>query len=897
MMYRIHADLRNRLDFLLENRLRKLNQDPNYCGASLPNQELMRRSAVVEIFRKFYHFSFHQMRTLHDSGVSADYTVTFHTVLVDVCVQKMWEVVERECERRADGCNVPAIIAVGGYGRGELNPFSDIDLLIVSTHAIDSTVDTLANNLLYMSWDVGLKISHSVRSIDECLQWMSDITVKTALLEARFICGSSAAWEQFDGQVLYRIFHRQTDSFIYQKINEQKQRLEKQSSSLYLLEPNVKEGVGGLRDIHTCVWIARVRYGGMSMAHLEEKLEFGDLKKAREFLWRVRNELHFIANRSQDILTFENQQQISRKFGYRDERSRKRLAVELFMHDYYKCTRRIQAATEQIIYRCTPQKFRRKIFGELLVRALPDGFIQKGNEIAIPARDDFFREDPLRILKLFSLAQRKSLHIPPDAKQTIQKNLGFLTPKLRSSLSANGIFRSILKYTANVSRTLRQMHQCGVLGKWLPEFGTLDCLVQFDRYHVYTTDKHTLKAVEFMELLYQQGCLGNKEIFCRAIAHARKRDLLYMAILLHDVGKGKGGDHSNKGAILAGPVCQRMGFSEAETELIQFLIRHHVLMANISQRRDIADPRTVEIFCGEVDSMEKLANLYLLTCCDIRAVGPKVWTDWKGQLLESLFEAAEHYLRTGQTEKYNVQAVRRMRQHLLEKGVDPFTLQLFDDEYLLLFNDEDILLHSRLIARLRDSAQPLLVSHRVSPETQTADIFITGYDLPGIFSNIAGAILVNELEIISCRVQTFQNGMIFDVFTVYYRDSMLGASVSYWKEVIGYIQNVLLGKRQLELSRSWTRRKTLKKDFSRVFVHNDQSEKYTVVEVFTRDKPGLLYDLTRLLYTLGLTIHSASITTNVEQVVDVFYVSDLKGNKVLSEERIEGIKEQVGGLL
>ncbi|MBB5022683.1 [protein-PII] uridylyltransferase [Desulfurispira natronophila] len=899
MIHGIRADLQQRLDFLLSRRMEVLQRQPEYV--SLPRHEQLRsrRFAQVEIFKKFYQYTFRQLRTLHNSGVGADYTVAFHTTMVDVCLETMWAIVDDSYQTMCPRPNhKPAVVAVGGYGRGELNPFSDIDLLVICPEKICPYVNMVTNNLLYMIWDAGLMVSHSVRSIDECQQWLSDQTIKTALLESRFLCGSPDTWELFEKRVLHRIYHWETDKFIHIKINEQRQRHQKQSSSLYLLEPNVKEGVGGLRDIHACLWIARARYGGCSVEDLESYLEMGDIKKGRNFLWRVRNELHFVANRSQDILTFDNQEIIARKFGYRDDHQRNRFAVELFMHDYYKCTRRIQGATEEIIYQCTPPTFRRKVFGHLQVRQLADGFIQKGNEILAFCDDDFFRAAPQRILKLFSIAQRRSLQISPTLKRTVQKNLGVITPRLRQDHSMNMIFRSILKYPVNVSRTFRQMHDCGVLGRWVPEFGTLDCLVQFDRYHVYTADEHTLRAVEHLEECLRIGYLSDESVFYRAISYARRRKILYLALLLHDVGKGKGGDHCNRGAIMAAQVCSRMGLDAGKSDLVQFLVRNHVFMANISQRRDISDPRTIEIFCQEVKSLERLAMLYLVTCCDIKAVGPKVWTDWKGQLLEDLFVAAEHYLMTGNTELYDQQEIEDIRQRLLGSGIDADALEIFDDDYLQLFSDGDVGQHARMIHQLLTSDETLLVAHKLQAESLTADIIVAGYDIPGIFSKIAGAILVHDLEIISSRINTLQNGMILDVITVYYREREFGEDPTFWDVIKTSLRRVLQGEDQLELERSWTHRRTIsRRNLDRIFIHNDQSQNCTVVEVFAEDKPGLLYRITRALHDLKLNIHSASVTTKIEQVVDVFYVTDLDGNKVLSDKAIDSIKKKIGSLL
>ncbi|WP_027389917.1 [protein-PII] uridylyltransferase [Chrysiogenes arsenatis] len=901
MDLRFHSNLKQKLDFMVQQRLMALLKSVEYEYATRREQRQQRRNALIDVFKKFYKFSFGRIKNLHQNGSNPEFVVLLNTTLIDIIFAKLWEIVSDFNRPMCTRENyLPAIIAVGGYGRGELNPYSDIDLLIVAPREVCPYIELVANRLLYLGWDIGLKVSHSVRSVDECVSYaLSDVTIRTAIMEARLICGSELTWQHFHATITKKVLNKSVANFINAKINESKVRHEKQSVSLYQLEPNVKEGIGGLRDIHTCFWIAKAKYPEKTTEDIWKLFAIGDVRKSRDFLWRVRNELHYLCGRPQDVLTFENQQLIANNFGYEDEKARCRLAVEEFMHDYYKNTRRIHAASEIIIARCAPEKLRQQVFGSLLVRELSDGFYQRGNEITAPATPDLFRSDPVRILKVFSIAQRRNLHISPEFKGFIRRNLGIITPQLRSNPSAAHVFRSIMKYNTNVARTLSQMHGCGVLGRYIPEFGTLDCLVQFDRYHYYTTDEHTIRTIAEFETLAAPEHLGSRSLFASALSRLGGREILLFSLLLHDIGKGRGGDHSRKGAEMVPPIAARLGLSFRERNLIEFLVRHHLLMANLSQRRDLSDPKTIEIFCDTVDTREKLDHLYVLSNCDIRAVGPGVWTDWKGSLLDTLYRSATEYIDSGSSDAYQQQSLARLQREVREySAIDEELFALFDREHLVSYPPAEIHRHVATLRELTQQRERIHITHTTNAATQTTDILVAGYDYPGIFSHIAGAILVKNLGIITCKINTFQNGMILDVITVHYTEAYQADDDAFWHDVKTYVKEVLLGKTALAVSRSWLRMKPItKKNLPAISIHNDQSQKCTVIEVFCNDKPGLLYKLATALYQLSLSIHAANITTKVEQVVDVFYVTDLLGHKVVSEERLQTIKERIYKLL
>lgn len=889
--------LERQLDHIVERRWQRLDASEEYQSASALRQRELRRASMLDGFRQFYRQSFKRIRAQHENGAAAGDIVRLNTALVDVIIAKIWDVLQQhyqpQCTREY---HEPAVIAVGGYGRAELNPCSDIDLLILAPHDICPHIEILANRLLYLGWDIGLNLSHSVRSIAECLEYGKDMSVRTAILESRCIAGSRHCWERFEREVVSHFLHRDTDNFIYAKLSERKERLKKQSASPYLLEPNLKEGAGGLRDVHVTFWVAHARYPDQDRRELWDFFGQEAALRSRDFLWRVRNELHYHCNRHQDILTFDLQQVVAARMGYRHDRRRDRLDVELFMRDYYRHTRRIRAATELILARCTPQRMRQRLFGAIRLRTLTDGFLQRGNELTFERNPDFFRSDPGRLLRLFATAQRRNLRIGAEVRLFIQKHLGLITDRLRTHPATNQVFMQILR-GPNAANTLEQMHESGVLGRLIPEFGSLDCLVQFNRYHYYTADKHTLRTIQIYEDLERQ-CIGRQDLVCRVRTQDVRKDMLLLALLLHDIGKARAGDHSQKGADMLGPIAARMGLSRNQRSLLEFLIRHHLLMANTSQRRDLSDPRTLEIFCEQVDSIEKLNYLYALTICDIRAVGPATWTDWKGMLLAELYRAAAQFIRSGSLEQFQHERRQELRQQLRAlDDLDPDILELFGEDMLLSSSLDDIRWATTTLQQLDRSDGNIVVRCRLDEYNHIADLFVGGYDLPGIFSHIIGAILVWELEVITCKVNTLQNGMILDIISLSWDPEITQGQPHYWDQLCQEIIDVLLGRRKLQISRSWSRRRPARSSQPAVMIHNDQSERCTLIEVFSNDKPGLLYKLSSSLYFMNLSVHAASITTRVEQVVDVFYVTDLLGQKITSPQRIAAIRARIGKLL
>jgi [protein-PII] uridylyltransferase len=806
-----------------------------------------------------------------------------------------------------------AIVAVGGYGRGELAPYSDVDLLFLLPYKRTPHTEQVVEYLLYLLWDLGLKIGQSTRSVDECLRHASsDLTIRTGLLEARYLWGEQALFDELKRRFDSEIVKGSAAQFVASKLAERDARHKRVGDSRYQLEPNIKEGKGGLRDLHTLFWITKYIYRiddvgklvELGVLSLEESQRFD---RAQKFLWTVRCHIHYLAGRAEERLTFDLQTEIGRQMGYTDHAGSR--GVERFMKHYFLVAKDVGDLTRIF---CAileaDQKHKRRLpwvrWGS--ARRALGGFVVDGERLTIPS-EDHFKKDSLALLRLFHVAQQHEFDIHPRALRAASQSLRLINQKLREDPEANRVFLEILTSRKDPETALRRMNEAGVFGRFIPDFGRVVAQMQYDMYHVYTVDEHTLFAIGILHKI-ERGLLKEElPLATQLMPTIVSRRALYLAVLLHDIAKGRGGDHSEIGEQIALKLGPRLGLSAEETETVAWLVRWHLLMSSTAFKLDIGDPQTIGNFVERVQSPERLKLLLVLTVADIRAVGPKVWNGWKAALLRELYHRAIEVISGGLSDEgqdSRAAAAQTEARRLLPDFSEPEFATFVSRGYpfyWLSFNPATHARHARLMREAEASGAPLTVEKRVDLHRSVTEITLYTADHPGLFSRIAGALAISGANIVDAKIMTMSNGMALDSFWV--QDSAGGPFDRPDKlaKLAVVFENVLTGdlKPHRELARpvaipSRTRVFTVT---PRVLLDNKVSGSHTVVEVNGRDRPGLLFELTRALTRLNLQVSSAKISTYGEKVVDVFYVKNLFGHKVEHPAKLAEIQRVLEAVL
>ncbi|HTZ35058.1 MAG TPA: [protein-PII] uridylyltransferase [Stellaceae bacterium] len=875
------------------------------------------RAPVVTLARRALDAGRREVRRRFEAGGSAAHCVAEQCFLVDQLVRALFDFVTGRVFPLANPTQGErlAVVAVGGYGRGEMAPYSDVDLLFLLPYKQTPHTEQVVEYLLYLLWDLRLKVGHATRSIDECLRYAkSDLTIRTALLEARYVWGEQPLFAELKTRFDAEIVRGTAGQFVQQKLAERDARHKRVGDSRYQLEPNVKEGKGGLRDLHTLYWLAKYIYRIDDVAKLvdlkvlsqEEEQRFA---RAQAFLWTVRCHLHYLAGRAEEHLTFDMQTQIGERMGYRDHAGSR--GVERFMKHYFLIAKDVGDLTRIFcaILEVNEQKPRRLAWlrwgGGISTRRGLAGFALDGGRLTIPG-EDFFRNDPVALLRLFRVAQEEEVDIHPRALRAATRSLR-LVPALRENPEANRLFLEILTSKKDPEIALRRMNEAGVFGRFIPDFGRVVAQMQYDMYHVYTVDEHTLFAIGILHQI-EAGALKSELPLATSIAPTiASRRALYLAVLLHDIAKGRGGDHSVIGERIAQKMGPRLGLTDEETETVAWLVRWHLLMSGTAFKLDIADPQTIRNFAERVQSPERLKLLLVLTVADIRAVGPKVWNGWKAALLRELYHSAFDLISGGATAEARdsriAAAQAAARQLLPEFDAAEFARFVARGYpfYWLSLDAETHARHARLMRRAEASGAPLTVETRVDAQRAVTEVTLYTADHPGLFSRIAGALALSGANIVDAKIMTMTNGMALDTFWVQDHsggpvdrpDKLARLSVAF--------ENVLTG--DLKPHREFARPPAIHSRTSvftvvpRVLIDNNASLTHTVVEVNGRDRPGLLHELTRELTALKLQVSSAKISTYGEKVVDVFYVKNLFGHKVEGEQRLAEIRAALSDVL
>ena len=864
-----------------------------------------RRASLLEAARG--HIDCHRdlCQELHRAGGSGREVVACITAMADQLVRNLYYCASAEFPTSGKVCS--AVIALGGYGRAELNPFSDIDVMFYCSDKNKDLAEKIAERVLYLLWDLNLDVGYSVRTASDCLSLVhQDITIRTALMDTRFLAGDEALYHEFEKQVSQPVLNRNGQSFLKSKYDEHKTRLAKYGSTVYMLEPNIKEGEGGLRDLHTAVWMARVKFKAKNLRELLIKgvisdQELQEFEDAYDYLWRIRNELHFQSKRKTDQIQFEAQEKIAASFGY--EGTKAALPVELFMQDYYAHATRTEHLASTLIYRAFKEKDPSTgILGRLGRRNLGADFFSYRGELKT-ARKKLFAERPEAMMQAFLLAKQNNLALSAEVKGQIRDNLPLVNDSFRRNREVSEMFLEIMRGPTGAARSLRDMHHLAFLNRYIPEFKRIYCKVQHDAYHVYTIDIHSFFAVEEIEKLWSGVYRESKPLYTSVAADIGKPELLVLAVLFHDIGKGEGKDHSNKGADMMPKIARRLNLSKEDSSRLEFLVRNHLDMAHISQRRDLHDIKLIQDFANKMAMVENLKMLFLLTFADIKAVGPDVWSEWKGLLLQELYENTYETMERGNfMSELRTERVRNRKRKVMDALKGDFDekliknhLRAMSTRYLLTHRSWEVLDHLKLELSRGDDAVAIQVKHDV--EAEYSSVTISTVDVPGLFSMITGVMAANGINILGAQIYTRSNGAALDILHVNKSVGGVIDSPTKWQKVQSDLTSVLEGRvkvsslvKKRQKSNTMPGHK-LPRYPNRVEFDCDVSRAHTVIDIFAHDKVGLLYKITRTLTDLGLYIYVAKISTKVDQVADTFYVKDIFGQPINNEAKREELRK------
>ncbi len=869
---------------------------------------------VLEIFKTAHKRGWSEVRRrFEDDEASSGDVLRANAYLIDQLVRSIYDFALCSVYPAANPTTgeLLSITATGGYGRGELAPFSDVDLMFLLPYKLTAHSEQVVEYILYTLWDLGLKVGHATRSIDEAIRLAKDdMTIRTSLLEARWVWGDREMFKQFKNRFLSDVVADTGLAFVEAKLAERDARHDRMGDTRYVLEPNIKEGKGGLRDLQTLFWIAKYLYQVDDVKELQERgvLTARDVRlfaKAEKFLWNVRCHLHYLSERAEERLTFYIQNEIGARMKYTDRAGVQ--GVERFMKHYFLIAKdvgdltRVLCAVLEEQQKKSRRRFRLPSF--VFKKRQIDGFVLDGDRLTVEEKGAF-KKDPVRMLRLFRLAQEHDADIHPDALRQVTQNLKLIDAKLQKDAQANRLFMEMLT-GKNPEVTLMRLNEAGVFGRFLPDFGRVVGQMQYDMYHVYTVDEHTIRAIGILKGIEDGRLKKEHPTACSVIGEVQSLPALYLGLLLHDIAKGRGGDHSELGADIAAKLGPRLGLNEWETETVSWLVRHHLLMSHTAFKRDVYDPKTVTDFAAVVQSPERLRLLLILTVADIKAVGPNVWNEWKAGLLRELYYRAQEELSGGTLTDRLPERVEQSKAALAEKLSDWSKSEIethfargFSD-YWLSFDAETLSRHAHLIREAEERDKKLHIETRVDTARDVTEITIYAQDHPGLFAAITGAMALSGASVVDAKIMTLTDGMALDTFWIQDAKNHAFAAKDRLKRLCGRIEGALSGHlhpaRELAAAQEKITpgRAGVFKVPPRVLIDNKASNRLTVIEINGRDRPGLLRDLTQALTDSGLQISSAHISTYGVRVVDVFYVRDIFGLKVEQEEKIAVLHQRL----
>lgn len=861
-------------------KLRKIESQPS------PAQRLA-------ALKKFLKIETQRLSLRHRFGVSGAQIVAARSLIVDLLIER---IARTAVEEKLGGANAGqfAVVALGGYGRRELAPHSDIDIMFLHQGRRDSVAAAkLSEAILYLLWDIGFNVGHSVRGLGDCVSMArEDVVSRNSMIDARLLWGDAGLFEQLTERLDEEIFEKQKPALLDELLKEREARYAKFGSAACLQEPNIKESAGGLRDLHELLWASRVAYGqttleGLIKAEVIPERDAKAIGAAYEFLLRVRNDLHFLTSRRTDLLSLDLQQQVARNLGYAD--SERQQASEIFMRDYYLHARRLHRLCESHLRRAIAARQKKNWFARSRSTTAAGGFVMSDGTLDTANAGEEL--DGARMMMAFGYAQATGAGFSVNLQDAIQSSLPAVNRAFRSSTDGAQSFLKMLRARGRVAATLRLMHELDFLGKFLPEFGRVTCLVQHDLYHRYTVDEHTLRTIEALDEL--AGSRGKQtERYRNLYGEISDAATLHLGLLMHDIGKGLGGNHTEKGIRIAERAMARLGLEAEMTEQALFLIRHHLTMSHIAQRRDLSDDKVIGDFAEKIGTLDNLNMLTLLTYGDINGVGPGVWNEWKDSLLWELYTKARAVLSPDKQPERGAEELRERVGRMLASEIDVDVTRkhfgLLPEDYARSVPPQTIIEHIRLAHTL--NSRPVKTSWRVDTQMRCADLHLCAPNRRGLFAGVAGTLTAQGVNILSVQLNTRADGIAIDSFKV--RDTA-GEPITdpaRWEQIDSAIRRAIGGELDVAAAvekrlRSQTgsrfqRRKALVQGATRISWDNQSSGKSTILELRTSDRLGLAYKIANTLTSLDLDIVFAKVATEKHLALDVFYVTNAAGEKL-----------------
>ena len=856
--------------------------------------------------RKFLKIETQRLHLRHRFGIGGAQIVAARSLIVDLMIQRIARMAVEERGGMSGAQEELAIVALGGYGRQELSPQSDIDLMFL--HQGRKTAEqagALTEAILYLLWDVGFSVGHSVRGLGECISIAKeDIISRNSMIDARLLWGNRAIFDSLVERLDEEIFEKRKRELLDELLVEREARYNKFGNTACLQEPNIKETAGGLRDLHTLLWASRVAHGCSTLEALTAREIIPDrdakaMQGAYDYLLRARNELHFMTGRKGDLLSLDLQPQVARNLRYEDGAEQQ--ASEIFMRDYYLQAKRLRRLCDAHLQRATTKEEKRRWFSRARSAPAIGGFVMRDGMLDADAATE--RLDGGRMMLAFGYAQATGATFSPNLQDVIQSSLPAVNRTFRSSAEAAAGFLKMLRTRGRVAAGLRLMHELDFLGKFMPEFARVTCLVQHDLYHRFTVDEHTLRTIEVLDELAQSRSKG-LERYRGVYAEIADPAVLHMSLLMHDIGKGLGGGHTEKGIAIAERVCRRLQFDEAFTEQVRFLVRNHLLMSHIAQRRDLSDEKVILDFAARVETPEKLNLLCMLTYADINGVGPGVWNEWKDTLLWELYTRARAILCPEKEGGQDAELLKQRIGRMLLNEVDPDDVRthfnLLPAEYARTTPSQTIIEHIRLASAL--NSRVIKTGWRINTQTRCTDLHLCARNRRGLFAKVAGTLTSQGVNILSVHLNTRADGIAIDTFRV--RDTA-GEPINdpaRWEQIDGALRRALTGELDVEAavakrlkSQSGSRlqkRKLLAAPKTRITWDNQSSDRSTILEVRTGDRLGLAYRIASSLTALDLDIVFAKVATEKHLALDIFYVTAANGQK-LGEDDMPLIEEKI----
>ena len=900
--------LKKQLDFLLAHEI--------IVGAKKEHTvPLDSREHFVRIFQEFYI----ECRKILEEILELDpffapHAIRYYAQITDKIIISTLESVTQFMHPVANPTNSEKIcvLAVGGYGREKMAPFSDIDLLFITPYKQTAWGESVIESILYILWDLKMKIGYAVRTVDDCIRLCKeDITIRTTLLEHRYLAGEASLQKDLEIRLWEEVFAKTAPEFIEAKLEERAGRHSRQGSVRYMLEPNIKEGKGGLRDLQTLYWITKCIYKTSASEELIKigvfsKEEFLIFQDAENFLWSVRCALHLASKRASEYLNFNSQVELSKRFGFKDRKGM--LAVESFMQAYFVNAKNVGDLTRIFLTVLESKHVKKRPnltgqiknilnigFGKPSINILPNSLFSNHGRLSIKNTNQFLN-NPLSLIQLFQVALQTGLLIHPDALRLVASNLSMVNTKFRNSPEANAVFLDLLLNYNNPERALRHMNEVGFLGAFIPEFDRIVAMMQFNMYHSFTVDEHTIQCIRNLAEIEHKNLLEDLPIASKILNGGVNRRILYVALLLHDIGKGLPEDHSIIGSEIAKSVAPRLGLKNEECEVVVWLIKNHLLMSDVAQKRDITDSRTVRNFATKVTSTAKLKLLTVLTVCDIRGVGPNSWNNWKAVLLRDLYTQTLATLNEGSISSSRPERVTSIkneaRKLFTQVPADEMDEQ-FDRHYDNFWLGLDVNTQLEFLMLLKkvetDDIQIKVMTDQHKGANRICCILP---DHPGIFARLTGAIALVGANVVDARTYTTRDGFATPVFWVQDLNN-LPFEIKEVGKIVKSIRRSLLGevvpKRVLDVKGKFSRAEREFRVPTTITFDNLGSDIYTIIEVDTRDRIGLIHDLANTLYKNNISIFTAIIATYGEQAVDTFYVKDLFGLKLHSKTKKDQI--------